>query len=125
MKTVKTVNGVKRISDWDIPIQLSTILQEHRTTLIDKLLIDLGAYIDYKFSAKATSKQLHEMRLQLDALKKSGIDTDRYRPVFESVISNETTVLNNLLFYGEIDNRLKETLSQLPRVNEVGYVVFR
>jgi hypothetical protein len=125
MKTVKTINGVKRISDWDIPIQLSTILQEHRTTLIDKLLIDLGSYIDYKFNAKVTSRQLHEIKLQLDTLKKSGIDTDRYRPLFESVISNETTVLSNTLFYGEIDNILKGKLFQSPRLNESSQVVFR
>jgi hypothetical protein len=127
MKTVKTANGFKKIEDWNldlVPVQLRTILQEHRATLIDKILGDMDTYIDYKFRTRPTHKHIQFLRLKLDDLKKSGIDIDTYRSIFDTVITNEFTSLDNKVFYAEIDSRIKSILFQPPLFPEGRQVHF-
>ena len=119
MKTVKTANGVRKIEDRDttlVPIQLRSILQEHRSTLVSRLLNGgLEAYIDYKFATKADIKQLVLIKNNLDTLKNSGINSDVYAPIFNKVQDHEFIVLDNVIFYSEIDRTIQETLFQ-PRL---------
>ncbi|HEY3404433.1 MAG TPA: hypothetical protein VGK59_13685 [Ohtaekwangia sp.] len=119
MKTVKTANGVKKIEDTDgslVPLQLRSILQEHRTVLVNRLLNGgLEAYIDYKFATKAEAKQLEQIKNNLDTLKNSGINSDVYAPIFNKVQQHEFITLENVIFYNEIDRTIKETLFQ-PRL---------
>lgn len=119
MKTIKTANGMKKIEDWNanlVPIQLRTILQEHRATLVDKLMNGgLGAYIDYKFATRATSQQHDQIRVALSTLRNDGIDISTYGSIFAAVEKNEFTSLDNALFYAEIDATIKATLFQ-PRL---------
>jgi len=119
MKTVKTANGVRKIEDADtslVPLQLRSILQEHRTTLVNRMLNNgLGAYIDYKFAMKPDDKQLEQIKNNLDTLKNSGINSEVYAPIFLKVLEQEFTALDNAIFYNEIDRTLKETLFQ-PRL---------
>lgn len=116
MKTVKTANGVKRIEDWNfylVPIQLRTILQEHRATLIDKLISGgLEAYIDYKFCVKTLPDQAREIREKLEMLRNDGIDMALYGSIFDEVERSEFTNLGNGLFYIEIDKTIKQVLFQ-------------
>lgn len=116
MKTVKTANGVKKIEDWNshlVPIQLRTILQEHRATLVDKLINGgLAAYIDYKFAMKAAPKLMEQIKDSLMLLKHDGIDSVVYASTFDAVLKNEYTALDNALFYMEIDQVIKATLFQ-------------
>ncbi len=111
MKTIKTVNGIKKIDETNIDLvslQLRTILQDHRATLINKLISGgIETYIDYKFSTKVSSKKVQNLKLNLENLKNSGIDTDRYRAIFDSVIDNDFTILDNAIFYSEIDLNIK------------------
>jgi hypothetical protein len=119
MKTVKTANGIKKIEDGHqqlVPIQLRTILQEHRATLIDKLLSGgLDAYIDYKFSMKASPKEMERIKDSLDVLKHDGIDILAYGSIFQAVMSHDFTTLDNSLFYAEIDQAIKVILHE-PRL---------
>jgi hypothetical protein len=123
MKTVKTVNGVKKIEDRDaslILFQLKSILKEHRMTLVDKILSGgLELYIDYKFNTRPAPELLQEVRLKLDELRKDGIDAEMYRHVFETVLKNQSTILGNTIFYNEIDGAIKEALHQPQFFNEV------
>ena len=119
MKTIRTANGVKKIEDWNanlVPIQLRSILQEHRAVLIDKLIQGgLVAYIDYKFTMKAAPKLLEQIKDTLTLLKHDGIDILVYASIFDAVLKNEFTTLDNTLFYIEIDQTIKATLFQ-PRL---------
>jgi hypothetical protein len=123
MKMVKTANGIKKIEDWDpdlIPGQLKPILQQHRATLVSKLLSGgLITYIDYKFSSKVTPGQLEKIRNSLDILKSDGIDVILYGPVFQAVLQNDFTSVDNALFYAEIDNTIRTRLLR-PHTFEKG-----
>ncbi len=111
MKTIKTANGIKKIEDWSldlIPVQLRTILQEHRATLINKIITGgIETYIDYKFNTKVSPKRIQNLKLNLENLKNSGIDVARYKPIFDAVTKNEFTNLDNVIFYSEIDLNIK------------------
>ncbi|MBT1685820.1 hypothetical protein [Dawidia soli] len=114
MKMVKTANGIKKIDDWNpdlIPGQLKPILQQHRATLVNKLIHGgLATYIDYKFSSKATAGQLEKIRNSLDLLKNDGIDPVLYHPMIQAVLNNDFTTLDNALFYREIDATISARL---------------
>ena len=113
MKTVKTANGFKKIEDGNldlVPVQLRIILQEHRATLINKLCVDLETYLDYKFNMKISLKKLDSLKLSLENLKNSGIDIIKYAMVFDTVLKNEFTFLDNSLFYNEIDSIIRSNI---------------
>jgi hypothetical protein len=114
MKTVKTANGFKKIEDWNldlVPVQLRTILQEHRATLIDKIMNNgLASYVDYKFNIKIPTNKMDGLKLNLENLKNSGIDVNKYSLVFDTVLKNEFTSLDNAIFYGEIDSSIRSNI---------------
>ena len=129
MKTVKTANGVRKIEDADtslVPLQLRSILQEHRTALINRMLNNgLESYIDYKFAMKADMKQLDQIKSNLDTLKNSGINSEVYASIFAKVLEQEFTALDNVVFYNEIDGTIKETLFQPRLFRERTQLYFR
>lgn len=114
MKTIKTANGIKKIAEDNVSmvsIQLRSILQEHRATLISKLITGgLNAYIDYKFSAKVSQKQMQEIKENLNTLRNSQLDIAIYKSVFLAVHDNEFTALDNIIFYSEIDQTINSSL---------------
>ncbi len=114
MKTIKTANGIKKINDEDVSmvsIQLRSILQEHRATLISKLITGgLATYVDYKFSAKVSQKQMQQLKDNLNELRNAALDISAYRNVFLTVHDNDFTVLDNVAFYAEIDQVIKNAL---------------
>lgn len=129
MKTVKTANGIKKIEDWNldlVPLQLRSVLQDHRATLIDKLLHGgLATYIDYKFATKTTIKAQEVIKQKLTDLKQSGVDVLFYHSIFEMVLNNEYTALHNTLFYDEIDLVIKSNLFQNQLVKERSQLYFQ
>ena len=127
MKTVKTANGFKKIEDWNldlVPIQLRTILQEHRATLIDKILTGgLETYIDYKFNTKVAVNKIQALKINLENLRNSGIDVTKYALVFDTVLKNEFTSLDNSIFYGEIDFNIRSNMLE-PQLFPDGKQIF-
>jgi hypothetical protein len=111
MKTIKTVNGMKKIDETNVnlvSIQLRTILQDHRATLIDKLIAGgIETYVDYKFNIKISPKKIQTLKLNLENLKDSGIDPEHYSSIYEAVAKNDFVSLDNSIFYNEIDLNLK------------------
>src|SRR5690349_12934181 len=102
MKTIKTATGIKKIQDTDVhfvSIQLRSLLQDHRAVLIDKMIAGLESYLDYKFNKKADLKTLDRLKFRLNELKKSGIDIDTYKPIFQAVDRHEYTNIGNAMFY--------------------------
>jgi len=123
MKTIKTATGIKKIQDTDVhfvSIQLRSILQDHRATLIDKMIGGLESYIDYKFNKRTDLKTLDRLKYRLNELKKSGIDMATYKPIFQTVEKHEFTSIGNAMFYEEIDSLLKEDLMQPDLFNYDG-----
>lgn len=129
MKTIKTANGIKKIEDWNydlVPLQLRSILQEHRLTLINRLIQGgVASYVDYKFNKKVQSQQLTKIIEDLESLKRSGIDIDTYEPIFQDVLNREYTALTNVLFYAEIDKTIQETLQQSNLFTDRNHFYFR
>lgn len=109
MKTVKTVLGTKKIDDKDRHItllQLREILDAHRDTLINRLISDLPAYIDYRFNTKITSKQHEALKEKLSFLKSASVDMDKYAFIFDHVMTQDTTYVATEPFYREIDDSI-------------------
>jgi hypothetical protein len=126
MKTVKTVMGFRKIdpAGGAVAAQLENLLQEHRATLIDKLVTgDLAGYIDYKLSLKATPYQVRDIATRLEEIKTTRIDRAHYRLIFEAVERNDFTSLDNRLFYNEIDSVITVKLVQ-PELFHEGRQVF-
>jgi hypothetical protein len=115
MKTVRTILGNKKIGEQDhhlVMIQLRDILDAHRSALINRLVADLPSYIDYKFSVKVNAKELEVIKDKLSYLKNSSVDMDKYKFIFDSVMSNETTYVDAAPFYKEIDDSISIYLNE-------------
>jgi len=121
MKTVRIVNGIKRIDDSDASatlFRLRDVLSEHRSVLVSRLVGDLASYIDYKFSQKVTGRKLDEVKDSLQLLKNSTLDLERYRDIVDQFFNNESTYIGTEPFMKEIDETISMTLniSQLKLV---------
>jgi len=115
MKTIRTVLGNKKIEDKDhhlVMIQLRDILDAHRGTLINRLIADLPSYIHYKFNVKVNARELETIKEKLSYLKNSSVDMDKYRFIFDSVMSNESTHVDAAPFYKEIDDSISWYLNE-------------
>lgn len=87
--------------------QVQQILNAHRDTLINTLLKDVPYFLAYRFQAKATESELHQIESKLMQLKKGNVDIDTtYHPIVEQVKKKTVTRLTNELFYSEIEELL-------------------
>jgi len=116
MKTVKTVFGLRRIEGEDkhaVASQLRAIIQDHRMVLIANLINgDLSRYIDYKFNMKMEPSLLNHIKYTLLDLKQSGVNLLKFGAVLESVFKFDFIELGNEPFFNEIDERIKQVVSQ-------------
>ena len=101
MKTIKTSAGFLTLKDGDqyfVSIQLRSILQDHRTHLINNLMSsDLNRYIDYKFNRTANPIQLNRIKNRLTELRQRGINMIKYDSILQSVIKYDFVQLGNVL----------------------------
>lgn len=87
--------------------QVQQILNAHRDTLINSLLKDVPYFLAYRFRAKATDAELHEIELKLLQLKRGNVDIDHtYHSIVDQVKKKTITRLTNELFYSEIEELL-------------------
>jgi hypothetical protein len=121
MKKIRIANGIKRLDDSDgntVLFRLRDILSEHRSILINRLLSDLVTYIDYKFSIRATARQVDSVKDSLVALKNSVLDLDRYSDILDHFHQSEMTYVGNEKFMQEIDEHITAALN-LPQLKLV------
>jgi hypothetical protein len=121
MKKIKIANGIKRIEDADVNamlFRLRDILSEHRNILITRLASDPGTYIDYKFSIKATARQLEVAKECLSTMKNSVLDLDRYNDIIDHCFNHDMTYIGTEPFMQEIDENLSSALN-LPQLKLV------
>lgn len=115
MKTVRTILGVKKIEENDdhlALLHLREILDAHRNTLINRLISDLPAYLDYKFNTKINGKQLEALKEKLSYLKNSSVDMDKYDFIFKHMKANDATYVASEPFYREIDDNISWYLNE-------------
>jgi hypothetical protein len=115
MKTIRTILGVKKIEEKDhhmALLQLRDALDAHRNILINRLIGDLPAYLDYKFKARINSKQLESLKDKLAYMKNSSVDMDKYDFIFQHMIANESTYVASEPFYKEIDDNINWYLNE-------------
>ena len=87
--------------------QVQQILNAHRDTLINSLLKDVPYFLAYRFSAKATESELHEIESKLLKLKNGNVDIDTtYHSIVDQVKKKNITRLTNEIFYSEIEELL-------------------
>ncbi len=109
MKIVRTITGTKRIPESDasiILIRLKEFLEEHRDALINRLVLHLDTYLDYKFQIRVSSKQLEEIKEKLYYIRSKSIDLGRYNPIVQMIMSSENSHVNLAPFYQEIDDSI-------------------
>jgi hypothetical protein len=106
--------GIRRIEDSDANVtlfKLRDILHDQRNTFINRMTGDLTTYIDYRFQAKPTSRQLEVIKDRLQSLKNSALDLERYDFIIQHFLSNPVTYVSAAPFYHEIDSYIREELN--------------
>jgi hypothetical protein len=114
MKTIRTAGGIRKIDELGDHIaifKIREILTEHRKTLIGRITSDPNAYLEYKFQKRLTGKALALLTASLTEMANSPVDLDRYESVVKEIGERDMIVLNNALFYQDIDERLYELLN--------------
>lgn len=113
MKIVRTATGNKKIEECAEPVALMKIreiLTDHRNELINRLILDLPTYTNYKFNVKPDKDQLQSLTDKLYSIKHAPFDLDRYDTVVQEILANNTTYLNSELFYKDIDAMISREL---------------
>lgn len=111
MKTIQSsLIGKRNIVANDPHVQLfqvREVLNQHRDTLINRLLNDLPTYLDYKFKVKAGTYALLPIREKLLSVTRTNVDLDKYRSVVKQVRKKASIRLTNELFFSEIDELIR------------------
>jgi len=116
MKQLKTAISSRKIEDSAhdvILFHLREVLTEYRKSLINRMILDLPTYLDYKFRVKPSRSKLEEIRERLYTIKNSAVDLTNYQPVVQEVLSQENTFIKTELIYKEIDGAIADHLKQL------------
>ena len=116
MKTIKTTFGNKTIHTVELFMlgsHIRKIISDHRAKLIDALLQnELNTYIDYTFNMKLDNVDLRAARHRLHTLKENEIGGQVYSSVYNRAVKYDYVVLNNTMFYEEIDAAILSGLNQ-------------
>jgi hypothetical protein len=111
MKTVKSaLLGAKQLIDTNhevLLLQLKEVIKEHRALIINRLIHDLPAYLDYKFEFKADKDLLARIKDNLLSLKNSGVDLKKYDNIVQLLLNRAVVHLTNEPFYAELDEELQ------------------
>lgn len=86
--------------------QVKQVLNQHRDSLITKLLKDIPSYLAIKYHACANEPELEEIKSKLEALQKRDLDLMNYAFIVEQIKTRTTVKLSNVPFLQEIDQLL-------------------
>ncbi|MBT1701888.1 hypothetical protein [Chryseosolibacter indicus] len=107
MKTIRIVTGVKKIdheaNENILLFRVREVLNEHRSSILERMINDLPNYINYRFDIRASKEQLANIRNKLTLLKGENINADKYHEVIENVLLHETYSIPSQPFLQEID----------------------
>ena len=115
MKTIRTSMGTFSVPDLSESAieRLTHIIAEHRSHLIDCKINLLELYLEYRFNKKLNRAQLNGAKRNLIGLKNSAVSPQVIETILDQVKRYSFVDLPNVIFYEEIDNRLKSFLGQI------------
>jgi hypothetical protein len=121
MKSVRIASTVKHLDEAESNItlfQIREILNEHRSTLVMRILGDLPTYLAFKFNRKIDKEKQQEIRDKLFALSNSIVSLDKYDSIVQEILTNKNYTVPSQPFIHEIDVLLDAELnpSQLTLV---------
>jgi hypothetical protein len=115
MKILKSrLIGMRCIKAKDPNIQLFQIrmlLNQHRNALVERILMDLATYVDFKFKSQPTRSNLITIFEKLVELKTKDVDLEYYTPVIKQLKRKDEISLTNDCFFMEIDDQIRMHLS--------------
>jgi hypothetical protein len=115
MKVIKSrLLGTRlvRARDFNIQIfQIRSVLSEHRSALLDRILSDLATYVDYKFQQNLRRSDLVELAQKLLSLKGRDVEMEFYEPVVKQIQKKDEITLTNDCFFLEIDEVIRVNLN--------------
>ncbi len=109
MKTIRTALGVRKIEDRDqhlALLELRDLLDAHRNMLITRLLADLPTYLDYKFCARVSRKDLEILKEKIAFMRNASVDMGKYDFIYQHMLANDLTYVPAEPFYKEIDESI-------------------
>lgn len=125
MKAIMTIAGaaqdVQRGPDLDEMIHMTALLKEERRIVIDNLMTDIAAYLEYKFETKPTVTQQERIKRAIVAYSECPISNDTCKTAAASLRRGMTKASRSNLFYQEIDKIIRTTLR--PAQLELGITV--
>jgi hypothetical protein len=123
MKTIESsLVGRKSIMATDPSVQLfqvREVLNQHRDSLINRLLSDLPTYVDYKFKSRPSMHELDSIKEKLLGVTRTNVDLDKFESIVKQVRKKGTARLTNEVFFSEIDDIIR------GQVQEPGLMLFR
>lgn len=114
MKTIQSsLIGRRNIVATDPHVQLfqvREVLNQHRDTLINRVLSDLPGYMNFKFKVKAGTYELVLIQEMLLGATRTNVDLDKYSSVVKEVKKKASVRLTNELFFSEIDELIRRQI---------------
>lgn len=116
MKTIQSsLIGTRNIAASDPNVQLfqvREVLNQHRDKLINRLLVDVPTYIDFRFKTQPSRSDVAEITDTLINLKRTNIDLDKFHPLVKKIQRRATFKLTNELFFSEIDELIRRKITK-------------
>lgn len=115
MKVIKSrLVGTRLIRARDLNIQIfqiRSVLSQHRSALLDRILSDLATYVDYKFRQSLRRSDVMELAQKLLPLKGRDVEMEFYEPVLKQLQKKDEITLTNDCFFLEIDEQIRMNLN--------------
>lgn len=125
MEAIMTIAGaardVQRGPDLDEMIHMTALLKDERRIVIDNLMTDIPAYLEYKFEVKATATQQEKIKQAIVAYGEGAISNDTCKIAAASLRRGMTKASRSNLFYQEIDKIISAILR--PAQLELGIII--
>jgi hypothetical protein len=91
--------------------QIRTIFNQHRDALVNRILIDLATYVEFKFRLQPSRTELIEIAQKIDQLKSKDVDLDYYQPLLKELKRKDEIKIKNDYFFLEIDENIRMNLN--------------
>jgi hypothetical protein len=91
--------------------QIRAIFNQHRDALVNRILTDLGTYMEFKFHMQPSRNELIEIAQKIDQLKSKDVDLEYYQPLLKELKRKDEIKIKNDYFFLEIDESIRMNLT--------------
>jgi hypothetical protein len=103
---------VVRVREANIQLfQIRAIFNQHRDALVNRILTDLGTYMEFKFRVQPSRNELIEIAQKIDQLKSKDVDLEYYQPLLKELKRKDEIKIKNDYFFLEIDESIRMNLT--------------